>query len=298
MENNRLSNFDYDLAFSRNLGWLTPEDQKLLSNKRIAIPGLGGVGGHHFQNLVRLGFQKFNLADPDIYELQNFNRQGNATIPNLGKKKLDAVREWGLSVNPNIEFKLFYEGVHLKNYEEFLEGVDLIVDGLDLFAMNERIELYELAHKKGIPVITAGPFGMGTSIMGFHPKKMSFNEYFDLDHKGLTTEGKIIRFLAGVTPSMMHQKYLRSPSHVDLFERRLPSLNIGCLAAGAALGSMAIESLLDIENTNIRWAPKGFHVDFNLQRSVRFWRPWGNKNPLQKLKIKAYHLFFNKKEFI
>lgn len=294
---NQLSPFSYSEAFSRNLGWFRPEDQKLLSEKRIAIPGLGGVGGHHLHNFLRLGFTKFNLADPDYFEVKNFNRQFSSNCETIGRSKVDVLAEEARKINPECDLKLF-NGVTPENMLEFLKDVDIVVDALDLFAMNIRIPLYELAHKMGIPVVTAGPFGMGTSIMAFNPKGMSFNEYFDLNHDNLTVEAQIIRFLAGITPNLMHQKYLRNPDAVNLFEKRLPSLNIGCFAASAATGSMVIEILLDAKNKKIRWAPRGFHVDFNLQRSVRFYKPFGNKNPFQKLKIKIYHKFFNKKEYV
>lgn len=52
--------FDYDKAFSRNIGWVTPEEQLILRTKRIAIAGLGGVGGSHLMTLTRLGVGKFN----------------------------------------------------------------------------------------------------------------------------------------------------------------------------------------------------------------------------------------------
>jgi molybdopterin/thiamine biosynthesis adenylyltransferase len=289
--------FDYDLAFSRNIGWFTPDQQKLLSQKRIAIPGLGGVGGHHLHNFLRLGFRKFNLADPDTFELKNFNRQQGATIRNIGRMKIDVAQELCFSINPTCELKLFNKGVQPENYQSFLKDVDLVVDSLDLFAMDERIELYEMAYQNGIPVVTAGPFGMGTSILGFHPKRMSFNKYFDLQGKNLTVEAKIIRFLAGVSPKIIHQRYLRFPENVNLFEKKLPSLNIGCLAASAAMGAFVVEALLDPDSAQIRWAPKGLHVDFNLARAYRFSRPWGNRNPLQILKIKAYHHFFRKPEY-
>lgn len=292
------SSFNYDLAFSRNIGWLRPEDQQKLRSKRIAIPGLGGVGGHHLHGFLRLGFSKFNIADPDSFEVQNFNRQMGASMLTLQQSKLTVAESFARSINPEVEIRAFPIGVTLDNMHSFLEDVDLVVDGLDLFAMDIRIPLYELAHKKGIPVITAGPFGMGTSIIAFNPKAISFGQYFDLLREDLTVEAKIIRFLAGMTPYLLHRKYLRFPEAVDIFARRLPSLNIGCFAASAAIGAMAIEILLDQDNPEIRWAPKGFHVDFNRHRAVRFYRPWGNKNPLQKLKIKAYHQFFHKKEYL
>jgi molybdopterin/thiamine biosynthesis adenylyltransferase len=288
--------FDYREAFCRNLGWFTVDDQRLLSQMRIAIPGLGGVGGHHMYNFLRMGFSKFNLADPDFFEIKNFNRQFGANCDSVGRSKCSVMAEEALRINPSCELNLF-GGVTTDNMMEFLKDVDVVVDALDLFAMDIRIPLYELAHQMGIPVVTAGPFGMGTSIMAFSPDKMSFNQYFDLNHDNLTIEGKVIRFLAGITPNLMHQKYLRNPEAVNLFEKRLPSLNIGCMAASAAIGAMVVKILLDRKDKTIRWAPHGFHVDFNLQKSVRFWIPFGNRNPLQRLKVKIYHKFFKKAEY-
>lgn len=289
--------FNYDSAFTRNHGWFRASDQNLLRQKRIAIPGLGGVGGHHLHGLLRLGFEKFNLADPDIFEIQNFNRQQGASCDTMGESKLKVAEEFARSINPGVDIRGFDEGVTLSNMAEFLKDVDLVVDSLDLFVMDIRIPLYEMAHKKGIPVVTAGPFGMGTSVMAFNPQGMSFSNYFDLLKPNLTLEAKIIRFLAGITPSLMHRSYLREPGAVDLFAQKLPSLNIGCFAASAAVGSMVVKILLEPGNSDIRWAPRGFHIDFNLHKCKRFYRPWGNRNPLQWLKIKAYHRFFHKEEF-
>lgn len=294
---NEIQKFNYQEAFSRNQGWFKLEDQKLLSEKRIAIPGLGGVGGHHLHNFLRLGFSKFNLADPDFFEVKNFNRQFGANCSTLGRSKISVVAEEAMKINPECDLNLF-DGVTVENMAEFLKDVDIVVDALDLFAMSIRIPLYELAHQMGIPVVTAGPFGMGTSIMAFSPGKMSFNQYFDLNHDNLTVEAQIIRFLAGISPNLMHQKYLRNPEAVNLFEKRLPSLNIGCMAASAAVGATVVKILLDQNDKTIRWAPHGFHVDFNLHKAVRFWRPFGNRNPLQKIKVKLYHKFFNKKEYV
>lgn len=287
--------FRYDFAFQRNRGWFREEDQSRLRSKRIAIPGLGGVGGHHLHGFLRLGFEKFNLADPDTFEIQNFNRQQGASCETVGQMKIDVAAKFARSLNPGVDLRLFQQGVTEANMDEFLDGVDIVVDALDLFAMDVRIALYELAYRRGIPVVTAGPFGMGTAIMAFSPDGMSFNDYFDLKCEGLTVEAKIIRFLAGITPNLMHQSYLREPDAVDLFARRLPSLNIGCYAASAAIGAMVVEILLGA--SSVRYAPRGFHVDFNRQRAIRFWRPWGNRNLLQRLKIKAYHQFFHKREF-
>ena len=59
--------FNYERAFSRNIGWLTSSEQLKLKNAKIAIAGLGGVGGAHLLTLARLGVGSFNISDFDIF---------------------------------------------------------------------------------------------------------------------------------------------------------------------------------------------------------------------------------------
>ena len=85
--------FSYDEAFSRNLGWLSFDEQQQLRGKRVAIAGLGGVGGPHLTTLARLGIGSFTLAEFDLFELANFNRQVGATTSSIGRSKLDVMVE-------------------------------------------------------------------------------------------------------------------------------------------------------------------------------------------------------------
>lgn len=289
IESVETNNFDTQIAFSRNLGWLTPEEQEHLSEVTIALPGLGGVGGHHLHNFLRLGVRKFHLADFDTFEIPNFNRQMGATCETIGVPKTEAMQTFAKTINPNCEIKLFPDGVTSANQEEFLSGVDLVVDTLDLYAMDIRKSLYTLSHKRNIPMITAGPFGMGTTVMSFNPKGTSFVEYFDLSDPNLTTEDAIVRFLVGITPPAFlgYKSYLIWKEGFNLSEKRLPSLNIGCDAAAAALGSEALKILL--KRGNVRWAPCGFYVDFYHQRGGRFHRLRGNKGWWQKMKINMFY---------
>jgi tRNA A37 threonylcarbamoyladenosine dehydratase len=91
--------FSYLQAFDRNIGWVTEAEQLVLRAKRIAIAGLGGVGGAHLLTLTRLGIGGFNLADFDQFEIQNFNRQVGANIHSIGRAKLDVMSEMTLSIN-------------------------------------------------------------------------------------------------------------------------------------------------------------------------------------------------------
>lgn len=83
--------FHYDTAFSRNIGWITETEQEILRNKRIAIAGLGGVGGSHLITLTRLGVGKFNISDLDVFEQANFNRQAGAAMSHVNRQKVEVI---------------------------------------------------------------------------------------------------------------------------------------------------------------------------------------------------------------
>ena len=72
--------FDYNTAFSRNIGWVTEAEQDALRHKKVAIAGLGGVGGSHLLTLARLGVGAFSIADFDTFDVVNFNRQAGAMV--------------------------------------------------------------------------------------------------------------------------------------------------------------------------------------------------------------------------
>lgn len=290
-----MERFDYDLAFSRNLGWVTPEEQKRLREVVIAIPGVGGIGGQHLHALVRLGFQNFKIADLDTYQMHNFNRQFGSAMSTLGEEKVEVLKRLALDINPDCRIETWEEGITSGNMESFLTGVNIVCDGLDLYASDLRTPLYDRALQKGAYVLSAGPFGMGTSLMAFHPRKMSFGEYFDLERPGLTVEAKIIRFLVGMAPHLLHRKYVAFPQAVELFNGRLPSLHVGCYAASAVMSAAVLKIALN--RGEVWYAPHGFQVDFYNLKFKKSWRPFGNRNPLQRMKIKLAHRMFQVREF-
>lgn len=83
--------FRYDEAFARNIGWVTEAEQAALRGKRIAIAGVGGVGGVHLLSLARLGIGAFHVAEMDTFDLVNFNRQAGAMMSTLGRPKVDVM---------------------------------------------------------------------------------------------------------------------------------------------------------------------------------------------------------------
>jgi molybdopterin/thiamine biosynthesis adenylyltransferase len=270
---------DYATAFSRTIGWITPAEQATLRSKRVAIAGLGGVGGSHLFTLTRLGIQSFNLADLDRFGTENFNRQAGAFRSTVGQAKLDVVSRMARDINPDLDIRGFPGGVTFDNMDEFLSGVDLYVDGLDFFVLDIRAKLFALCAQRGIPAITAAPLGMGAAVLAFLPGQMTFEEYFQLD--GRTKNEQLLRFMVGLAPAVLHQGYLVEPSAVDLVNQKGPSTPMACEICAGLAGTQALKILLG--RGKVIAAPHGLHFDAYRNKLVRTWRPGGNSNPLQRL---------------
>jgi molybdopterin/thiamine biosynthesis adenylyltransferase len=273
--------FDYSTAFSRNLGWLTEAEQKRLKDKRVAIAGLGGVGGSHLTTLARLGIGRFNLADPDHFELANFNRQAGAVMSTLGRSKADVVAEMATEINPGCDLQVFADGVQPGNIHQFFRDVDLYVDGLDAFAFDAREMVFAYCADHGIPAITVAPLGMSAALLNFVPGGMTFEEYFRL--AGRSDLEKSVRFLVGFAPSLLHRRYLVDKERVNLKEGCGPSTGLSCELCAGVAAAEAVKILLG--RGKVWPAPHAIQFDAFRNRLAHTWRPGGNRNPLNRLAI-------------
>ncbi|MDP2110691.1 MAG: ThiF family adenylyltransferase [Thiobacillus sp.] len=271
--------FDYHTAFSRNIGWVTPAEQEQLRHTRIAIAGMGGVGGIHLITLARLGIGKFNIADFDTFDQVNFNRQAGAGMRSLGRAKVEVMAEQALDINPELEIRCFPQGVSEDNLDDFFKDVDLYVDGLDFFVFEAREAVYRACERFRIPAVIAAPLGMGVAIVNIMPGQMTFEEYFRFS--GVSHQEKALRFLLGLSPAMLQRGYLVDRSKVDFVGQRGPSTPMACQLCAGAAATEALKILL--KRGSVLAAPHGYQFDAYRNKVTRTWRPWGNNNPIQRL---------------
>jgi molybdopterin/thiamine biosynthesis adenylyltransferase len=271
--------FDYENAFSRNLGWVTEAEQEKLRRKRVAIAGLGGVGGVHLLTLTRLGIGKFHIADHDRFDLVNFNRQAGATLDTIGRPKVDVMADMARAVNPDLEIVKFPDGVSAANLDAFLAGVDVYVDGLDFFAFDIREQTFAACYEKRIPAVTVAPIGMGAAMLNFLPGRMTFEQYFGFE--GAAAPEKALRFLLGVAPAMLHRRYLVDPSRVNFEEQFGPSTPMACEICAGVAATQVLKLLLG--RGKVLAAPHGMHFDAYTHRLRRTHRRRGNKSLYQRL---------------
>ncbi|MBU4082747.1 ThiF family adenylyltransferase [Patescibacteria group bacterium] len=246
----------YQEAFKRNLGLLSAEEQKKIKKSKIAIVGLGGVGGVYLLSLIRVGVGNFHIADFDVFELVNINRQAGANINSLGETKTKTMKEMGREINPFVSIKIFPEGISKKNIDNFLEGVDLVIDGIDFFNIKDRLLLFRKAREHSIYALTSAPVGFGASLLTFAPKGMSFEEYFDIK-EGMSEKEKLLSFGLGLTPSLIQRKYFR-PSSVNFSKKETPSSVVGTLLCANLIACEAIKIIL---GKKIKSAPFSIHFD-------------------------------------
>ncbi|MCU7959403.1 MAG: ThiF family adenylyltransferase [gamma proteobacterium symbiont of Bathyaustriella thionipta] len=275
------SGFDYQEAFSRNIGWVTEQEQQQLRLKRVAIAGLGGVGGSHLLTATRMGIGAFHIADLDTFEQANFNRQAGAAMRHVGRAKIDVLQELAEDINPALDIKKFSNGVQMENLDDFLQDVDLYVDGLDFFAVEIRQAVFAACAEKGIPAITAAPLGMGVSLLCFMPGKMSFEEYFGL--QGQTQDEKYLRFLNGLSPTRLQLKALVDPTRLDLEQHKGPSTAMGCELCAGMLITQAMKILL--KRGRVPAAPVSLQFDAYSNRLQKCRRTGGHRHPLQRINL-------------
>jgi molybdopterin/thiamine biosynthesis adenylyltransferase len=273
--------FDYSQAFSRNIGWLTEQEQAALRGKRVAIAGLGGAGGVHLLTLARLGIGSFHIADFDEFDIVNFNRQAGAAVSTLGQNKACIMADLARDINPELDLRVFEQGVNIDNLDAFLDGVDLYVDGLDYFVFGARRMVYAACRARGIPITFAVPLGMGAALLNFLPGGMSFEDYFRLE--GAPEDEWPIRFLVGIAPALLHRHYLVAPDIIDFKAQRVPSTGIACQLCAGMAGTEALKILLG--RGKVKAVPHTMQFDAYTGKLKHTWRPGGNSHPLQRLAI-------------
>jgi tRNA A37 threonylcarbamoyladenosine dehydratase len=125
-----------------------------LKNAKVAIFGLGGVGGHAAEAIVRAGVGSIDLIDHDTVSLSNINRQLAALHSTVGKLKVDVLKERFIDINPTLNintFPVFYDNDTEKQFD--LSTYDYIVDAID--SVGAKINLIVNAEKCNTPIISS-----------------------------------------------------------------------------------------------------------------------------------------------
>lgn len=130
------------------------EGMSRLEGARVAIFGVGGVGGHCVQALARAGIGAIDVFDDDVVSITNINRQAVAMTSTIGRPKVEVIRDQILDINPNVVVtcrQMFYTPENADSVD--LGVYDYIVDAID--TVKAKLELICRAKAANVPIISA-----------------------------------------------------------------------------------------------------------------------------------------------
>lgn len=140
--------------FSRTQLLLGAQAMQQLAQSRVAVFGIGGVGGYVCEALVRSGVGAFDLIDDDKVCLTNLNRQIIATRKTVGKYKVDVMKERMLEINPDVNVRIHKCFFLPENADEFpFDEYDYVVDAVD--TVTAKIELVMKSQAMNVPIISS-----------------------------------------------------------------------------------------------------------------------------------------------
>ncbi len=268
-ETSASSDADYWMMVDRNTGVFTREDQERIRNTVVAQAGVGG-NSDIIITLAQMGFRRFRIADPDVFELSNFNRQLGADLRTLGMNKALVIAQAVMRIDGHAEVVVYPDGVTMENVEDFVTGADIIVDGIDIAVMEERKALYDIARQQGLPVFSSPAPGFGAALGVFDPvRSPSFTEFFGPIPKERDTP-EWHDFVMNFGLQFIGQRI--AGLDIDIAQRRRmegrsPAIAPGC-RTNSALVSTAIIGWM-FNRGKIPLAPTTMHVDFMNGKIVR-----------------------------
>lgn len=283
--------WSYEAAFARHQGIFTLAEQARLRGSRVAVAGLGGAGGSHVAALARLGIGSLHLADPDTFDIVNLSRQHGASMHTLGMNKARVLAEQARAINPDIQTQIFTEPVSRANIDAFLDGVTVLVDAVDFFAIESRRLIFSEAKKRNIWAVTACPLGFSTAWLIFDPAGPGFDEYFDINDSTSPLE-RLVAFAVGLAPAATHRNQI-DLTKVDPVGNKGPALGLSCGLCSGVAASEVVKIILGRQPIySVPWYCQ-FDAYRCLFRRGYYWG--GNRHPWQRfkrwwLRRKAYSL--------
>ena len=209
------------------------ENIQKLSKAKIIVYGIGGVGSFTVEGLVRAGVENIILVDNDVISPSNLNRQIHATISNIGKLKVECMKERILSINPKINVET-YIPQDIEHGEEILidDSIDYVVDAVD--TITTKLKLIQRAKEKQIPIISC--MGTGNKL---DPTKFEITDIYKTSvcplakvmRKELKKRGiKNLKVLYSKEEPIKHEMESRTPASISF----VPSV-AGMIIAGEVI---------------------------------------------------------------
>lgn len=173
---------------SRNGGFISAREQEKLATAHVAIGGVGGDGGQIAETLCRMGVSSFSLADPEVFEEENLNRQNSSSVNTLGRNKAEVLGETIRAINPAANVRIFSAGINPENVDDFVSLATLVIDETEYTMPELAVMLARASRARGIPVLTGLNVGFGCLVTSFHPRGRTLENYLGLSESASLEE--------------------------------------------------------------------------------------------------------------
>ena len=252
--------------FDRNLGFINELEHTVLSHSTVAIAGAGGDGGELAVTLAQLGVGRFRIADPEVFEVNNLNRQAGASYRTIGLNKAEVIADMIRDINPYAEVEVFPAGINQDNLDDFMAGARLVIDETEYTQHELGVMIARKAREHKLPVLMTLNVGFGAYTTSFTPDGMSFEKYLGLDESMPIEE--IAKQEVPLNKWIVH---VPSYADISLFAKvdagtiPTPTVSTGVKMAAADASMQALSHLLkDItpqRAEHIVVAPRGKSID-------------------------------------
>lgn len=234
---------NYDELTLRNAGYVSGPVQQAIRDCRVLIAGCG-IGSTIAEAAVRIGFERFVLADADRVEPHNLNRQAYVAA-DVGVLKAQALGRRLLAINPEAQVEVVPEFIDAENAARIVTGCDLVFDTVDFLDLNGIASLHDQANVQGKPLISAVSAGWGAALMYFpaDPAKPAlFRRIFGLPETGPVVNASYVEHFSVLFQALAKRL---SPEIVQAMARALTVMEDGtpCPAPHVSPGSYSVAAL-------------------------------------------------------
>jgi molybdopterin/thiamine biosynthesis adenylyltransferase len=194
----------------RNLGWLgdSAEEQRVrqvkLRDAVIGIAGTGGIGGAVAVRLVRMGARNLKLADPDLFDVTNIQRQLGASLDNIGRNKAEVVAEHAFDLARDVNIDVFPEGITPDTAHDFMDGCDYVMDQMEFWQVKNRYALHREFRSSDrcrfmfkIPTVSHKVF-----VFTYTRESMPIEEVYGIDEDAPVTPEFTLRLMERIMPEI------------------------------------------------------------------------------------------------
>lgn len=227
----------YGERTDRNIGWISKREQELLRFATVGIAGCGGMGGLLAATLVRAGVGHIKIADLEVFDASNLNRQFAARQHSIGLPKVIETARMLREIAEDTTIEVFPNGICEESIPMFSSGCGVIADEIEFWAVHARLLLHE-SISRGTTILNGNSVGMGTRIFKFKNRsawkmsdilRMTVEEAKDLETKlrmKTATREEVLRVQESVLKGLVPEipEYMRDAkklSNVSEVRRRL-----------------------------------------------------------------------------